>query len=156
MGDQAGILGFRKAWPRPVVDALMRAVMPKSMHGLDLATCKAQLEPGKWAQKELVKRKRLQASAIEEAELEDFSKTDLAEILNETGGVVRKNDTWNDLAVKVRNPNPAPIQEHHRPKKSARVAEDADEPLPLVQREKSSSGRSLRPPSWRRDLGAEK
>jgi hypothetical protein len=51
--NQAGILGFRKAWPRPIVDALMRAVMPKSMHGLDLATCKTQLEPGKWKQKEL-------------------------------------------------------------------------------------------------------
>ena len=119
-----------------------------------LAETAKQLEAAKHAtQKELVKRKRLQGSAIEEAELEDFSKTDLVEILNETGGVVRKNDTWNDLAVKVCNPNPEPIQDHHRPKKSARVAEDADEPLPLVQREKSSSGRTLRPPSWRRELG---
>ncbi len=40
--NQVGILGFRKVWPRPIVDALMRAVMPKSMHGLDLATCKAR------------------------------------------------------------------------------------------------------------------
>jgi hypothetical protein len=32
---------------------MMRAVMPKSMHGLDLATCQAQLEPKKWAQKTL-------------------------------------------------------------------------------------------------------
>ncbi len=31
----------------------MRAVMPKHMHGLDLATCKAQLAPDKWAQKKL-------------------------------------------------------------------------------------------------------
>ncbi len=67
-----------------------------------------------------------------------------------------KHATQKERAVKVRNPNPAPIQDHHRPKKSARVAEDANEPLPLVQREKSSSGRTLRPPSWRRDLGAEK
>lgn len=60
-----------------------------------------QLEAAKHAtQKERVKFKRLQGSAIEKAELEAFSKTDLVEILNETGGVMRKNDTWNDLAVK--------------------------------------------------------
>ncbi len=47
------LLAFRSAWPKAVVDAMMRAVMPKSMHGLDLATCRAQLEPEKWAQKQL-------------------------------------------------------------------------------------------------------
>ncbi len=122
-----------------------------------LTETEKRLEAAKHAtQKERVKRKRLQGSAIEEAELEGFSKTDLVEILNETGGAVCKKDTRNDLAVKVCNPNPEPIQDHRRPKKSARVTEDADEPLPLIQREKSSSGRALRPPTWRQDLDADK
>jgi len=51
--NEQDLLGFRNQCPQPLVDALMRAVMPKSMHGLDLATCKAQLEPEKWAQKTL-------------------------------------------------------------------------------------------------------
>jgi len=33
--NASDLLAFRSAWPKAVVDALMRAVMPKSMHGLE-------------------------------------------------------------------------------------------------------------------------
>ena len=51
--SESSLLAFRKKWPGAVVMMLMRAVMPKSMHGLDLALCHAQIEPEKWALKEL-------------------------------------------------------------------------------------------------------
>ncbi len=80
-------------------------------------------------------------------DLEPFSKDELAEILQETGGAARKRDTWKDLADKVCKPNPPPIVQQARPPKRARPAADEDDEPQLVRREKSSRGRALRPPT---------
>jgi hypothetical protein len=103
------------------------------------------------AAKERTKIKRLQGKPIEIADLESFSKDELADILQETGGAVRKRDTWNDLADKVCKPNPPPIAQQPRPSKKARLAADEDDEPQLIRREKSASGRTLRPPTRRAD-----
>ncbi len=102
------------------------------------------------AAKERTKIKRLQGKPIEIADLESFSKDELADILQETGGAVRKRDTWNDLADKVCKPNP-PIAQQPRPPKKVRPAADEDDEPQLIRREKSASGRTLRPPTRRAD-----
>lgn len=78
------------------------------------------------------------------------------EVLEETGGAVRKKDTWEDLAEKVCKPNPPPSTMQPRPPKKARPAADEDDAPLLVQREKSASGRILKPSTRRRDLEVEK
>ncbi len=102
------------------------------------------------AEKERIKIKRLRGLAIEVADLEPFSKDELAEILLETGGAARKRDTWKDLADKVCKPNP-PIVQQARPPKRARPAADEDDEPQLIRREKSARGRALRPPTRMED-----
>jgi hypothetical protein len=104
------------------------------------------------AEKERIKTKRLRGLPINIADLEPYSKGDLAEVLEETGGAVRKKDTWEDLAEKVCKPNPPPSTMQPRPPKKARPAADEDDAPLLVQREKSASGRTLKPSTRRRDL----
>ncbi len=102
------------------------------------------------AEKERIKIKRLREKPIEIGDLKPYSKDELAEILEETGGAARKRDTWNDLADKVCKPNP-PIVQQARPPKKARPAADEDDEPQLVRREKSARGRALRPPTSRAD-----
>jgi len=85
-------------------------------------------------EKERIKTKRLRGLPIKIADLEPYSKSDLAEVLDETGGAVRKKDTWEDLAEKVCKPNPPPNTMQPQRSKKARPAADEDDAREISER----------------------